>query len=279
MSQAPSAPLLSSSPLSSSALTNHILAIDGPAGAGKSTIAARMAARFGLLNIETGAMYRAFALKALAAGIALDDCSELVRLSQNTTIQLLPAETGNRVLLDSEDVTARLRTPDVSEAASRVSVHTPVRAWMVALQQELVTLTRSGTNAGANLETNLGANPETIYKTGHETILGIVMEGRDIGTVVFPEASLKIFLFASPEARTERRLAQGSPTLEEQAAIDAASLLAAIHERDERDRSRAESPLRQAEDSIAIDSTMLTLEQVTSRIEALITERWHLQPR
>lgn len=244
----------SSGPVPTGSEPNHILAIDGPAGAGKSTIAARMAKQFGLLNIETGAMYRAFALKALGAAIDLDNSEELTGLSHHTTIQLLPAESGNIVLLDSEDVTNQLRTPRISEAASRVSVHAPVRAWMVALQQAL----------GA-------VAPHTLAH-------GIVMEGRDIGTVVFPQASLKIFLSASPEARTERRLAQGGTGSETQEALDAAAVLAAIRERDDRDRSRVESPLRQAEDAIAIDSTSLTLDEVTSHIAALITERWHLDP-
>ena len=225
---------------------NRILAIDGPAGAGKSTIAARMAARFDLLNIETGAMYRAFAYKALATGTALDDTPALRRLSEQTAIQLLPATNGNTVLLDGADVTGSLRTTSISEAASRVSVHAPVRAWMVGLQQEL----------------------------GARVAGGIVMEGRDIGTAVFPQASLKVFLFASPEARTQRRLAQESP-----GAGNAAGLLAAMRERDERDRSRAESPLRAAEDAVTIDSTTLTLDQVASRIEKLVLERWRLESR
>ncbi len=223
---------------------NRILAIDGPAGAGKSTIAARMAARFGLLNLETGAMYRAFALQAMATGTALDDSEALTRLSERTTIDLLPGTGGNRVLLDGVDVSARLRTPEISAAASRVSVHGPVRAWMVRLQQAL--------GAGA--------------------ADGLVMEGRDIGTVVFPEASLKVFLSASAEARTERRLAQ------EQGG-DAGAVLAAIRERDERDRARAESPLRPAADAVTIDSTALSLDGVTARVEALVVERWGLQPR
>ncbi len=237
-------------PRQSPGSTNHILAIDGPAGAGKSTLAARMAERFSLLNIETGAMYRAFALKAVTLGIALDDAAALAHLSEQTTIELLPDAAGNRVLLDGDDVTARLRTRSISDGASRVSVHGPVRGWMVRLQQEL------GSRA-------LPAGTR-----------GIVMEGRDIGTVVFPEASLKIFLSATPEARTERRLAQehgGAPET-----LDRAALLAAMEKRDARDRSRAESPLRAADDAVQIDSTALTLDQVTARIEVLVRERWRL---
>ncbi len=237
MSGAPSA--------ASPAPTNRILAIDGPAGAGKSTIAARIADRFGLLNIESGAMYRAFALKALRTGTAVTDEAALDALARTTTIELLPAQTGNQVLLDRADVTTLLRTTEISEAASRVSVHPPIRHWMVALQQEL----------------------------GRSAPGGIVMEGRDIGTVVFPDASVKIFLSASPEARTERRLAQtGEPE---------AAVLAAIRERDARDTSRATSPLRPADDAITIDSTQLTLEEVVAEVATLVAERWQaaLSPR
>ena len=224
---------------------NRILAIDGPAGAGKSTVAVRMAQRFGLLNLETGAMYRAFAFKALRAGIGLEDIDTLTALSHETSIRLEPGVEGNRVLLDGEDVTPSLRTPDVTEAASRVSVHGPVRAWLVSLQQAM----------------------------GLAVPSGIVMEGRDIGTVVFPQASIKVFLEASPEARAERRLlqneAQPNPST-----TDPSTLLAAIRERDNRDRSRAESPLRAAEDAIHIDSTTLPLEAVIAQITTLVEERW-----
>ena len=238
---------------SGTAVPNRILAIDGPAGAGKSTLAARMAARFGLLNIETGAMYRAFALKVLRAGIAPEDENALRRLSEQTTIELLPAASGSCVLLDGEDVTPELRTRLIAEAASRVSVHKPVRAWMVRLQQEL----------GASV------SPDIAH--------GLVMEGRDIGTVVFPQASIKIFLSASAEARTERRLAQEKSSGTSPEALDRSALLAAMRERDERDRSRPEGPLQAAGDAVEIDSTALSLDAVTERIAGLILERWGLR--
>ena len=222
---------------------NRILAIDGPAGAGKSTVAARMAEQFGLLNIETGAMYRAFALKALSRGTALDDPSALTELSRGTAIELAP---GGRVLLDELDVTDRLRAPAVSVAASRVSVHAPVRAWLVRQQQAL----------GVSLPP--GAH-------------GLVMEGRDIGTVVFPEAGIKVFLHASPEARGERRLAQSGGT-----GATPQAVVEAIRERDERDSSRQASPLRPADDAVSIDSTALTLNEVVERVAALVRERWGL---
>ena len=223
---------------------NRILAIDGPAGAGKSTVAARMAARFGLVNLETGAMYRAFAWKALAHGADLDCEPALAPLTASTRIDLLPGPDGNRVVLDGEDVSGRLRTAEVAGAASRVSVHPSVRAWLVGLQQRM----------GAALPP--GAR-------------GVVMEGRDIGTVVFPEASIKIFLLASAEARAERRLLQED-------SLDRAATLRAIRARDARDAGRAASPLHPADDAVRIDSTALGLEDVVERVAALVRARWGL---
>lgn len=216
-----------------------IIAIDGPAGAGKSTLAARLASRFGLLNLETGAMYRAFALAALEKGVPFDESSDLERLMASTAIRLQSESGGNRVFLDGRDVTDRIRQSDVTEAASRVSVHPPIRRWMVAMQRKL----------GA-----MG---------------GVVMEGRDIGTEVFPSADVKIFLDASPERRGERRCQQlGSSQETQQEAV-----LREIKERDARDRTRVQSPLRPASDAVVIDSTSLTLEEVVARAEALVTER------
>jgi cytidylate kinase len=214
-----------------------IIAIDGPAGAGKSTVAARLAARFGLLNLETGAMYRAFALKVLEQHMDPTNADALEQLSASTIIRLEPTPSGNRVLLDGTDVTTRIRQPDVTQAASQVSVHPAIRRWMVDLQREL------------------GAKG------------GIVMEGRDIGTVVFPHADIKFFLDASPEARSERRYAQTGGVGSQEA------VLKEIRERDERDRTRAQSPLKPAPDAIVIDSTNLALDEVVARIEALVTAR------
>lgn len=214
-----------------------IVAIDGPAGAGKSTVAARLAAKFGLLNLESGAMYRAFALKALEKGIAPDNDAALEQLAAVTSIALKPTPSGNRVLLDGTDVTARVRDAAVTKAASQVSVHPAVRRWMVELQRSL----------------------------GEKG--GIVMEGRDIGTVVFPHADIKIFLDASPEARGERRYEQSGK------GASAAAILKEIRERDERDRSREQSPLKPAPDAVVIDSTHLTLEEVVGKATELITAR------
>jgi CMP/dCMP kinase len=216
-----------------------VVAIDGPAGAGKSTVAARIAARYGLLNLETGAMYRAFALKAIQTDSDLDDREELGRLAERTRIRLLPAALGNRVFLDEVDVTKRIREPDVTAAASRVSVHPGIRQWMVAMQRLL------------------GASN------------GIVMEGRDIGTKVFPNARIKIFLDAATEVRGQRRYQQNGPG----AAQHAESVLEQLRERDRRDRTRAESPLEAAPDAVIIDSTDLSLEEVVARVEEIINQR------
>jgi CMP/dCMP kinase len=213
-----------------------IVAIDGPAGAGKSTIARQLARHFGLLNLETGAMYRAFALKALRAALPLDDSGGLEALAAETSIRLEPGEEENRVLLDGEDVTGLIRNPTVTEAASRVSVFPAIRAWMVKLQQQL------------------GAQG------------GVVMEGRDIGTVVFPHAEVKIFLDAAPEVRGLRRYDQlgqmGGP--ESPAAPPPDEIIRDLRARDERDRNRADSPLKPAQDSVILDSTNLTLDQAVS---------------
>jgi cytidylate kinase len=216
-----------------------VVAIDGPAGAGKSTVAARIAARYGLLNLETGAMYRAFALKAIQTDSDLDDREELGRLAERTRIRLLPAALGNRVFLDEVEVTKRIREPDVTAAASRVSVHPGIRQWMVAMQRLL------------------GASN------------GIVMEGRDIGTKVFPHAQVKIFLDAATEVRGQRRYQQNGPG----AAQQAESVLEQLRERDRRDRTRAESPLEAAPDAVVIDSTHLSLEEVVAQVEAIINQR------
>jgi CMP/dCMP kinase len=218
-----------------------IVAIDGPAGAGKSTVARALAQRFGLLNLESGAMYRAFALKALAVGIATGDAAALERLAHQTDVRLEAGEAGNRVLLDGADVTEQLRTPAVTAAASEVSVHAAIRRWLVGLQQAL------------------GAQGN------------VVMEGRDIGTAVFPRAPVKIFLDASPERRGERRYEQNRETAV--ATQLPATVLEEIRERDRRDRTRKDSPLVPAPDAILIDSTDLTLEEVIERAAALVAAK------
>jgi cytidylate kinase len=234
-----------------------VIAIDGPAGAGKSTLAAHLARRFGFLNLETGAMYRALALKAIENDFSFDEEEPLLELAESTRIQLQPQADGNRVLLDGTDVSRRIREADVTSGASRVSVHPRLRAWMVEQQRAL------------------GAAG------------GVVMEGRDIGTAVFPDAEVKIFLDAAPEVRGNRRFRQVLPTetttarqtdgrqqpdaetAEEQRAAQQA-ILEEMRERDRRDRNRAESPLRPAADAVILDSTAMSLEEVLAQAEQIV---------
>ena len=233
-----------------------IIAIDGPAGAGKSTVARHIARHFRLLNLESGAMYRAFALKALRSKVALEDAGGLLALSGETSIHLEPGEQGNRVFLDGAEVTSQLREADVTDGASRVSVHPPIRAWMVRLQQEL------------------GASG------------GVVMEGRDIGTVVFPNADVKIFLDAAAEVRGLRRYEQigqigqigPAGAKEPSSSPEPDAVVRELRARDERDRSRADSPLKPANDAILLDSTHMTLEEAVAKAEAIVTEKLSISP-
>ena len=219
-----------------------IIAIDGPAGAGKSTIASRLARKLGYANLESGAMYRALALKAILWDQSLDDEAALLQLARSSRIALEPTSTGNRVLLDGEDVTQRVREADVTEAASRVSVHPKVREWMVARQREM------------------GA-------TG-----GVVMEGRDIGIKVFPDADVKIFLDADPVIREQRRLQQQNLR-----GAAAQATAAELRERDQRDRTRVASPLVAAPDAVILDSTRLSEDEVLARVEELVQQKLKMQ--
>jgi CMP/dCMP kinase len=215
-----------------------IIAIDGPAGAGKSTIAARLARKLGYVNLESGAMYRALALKAIETDTSFDDEAALVNLAEGLRIHLDPTITGNRTLLNGRDVSSRIRERDVTEAASRVSVHPKVREWMVAHQRAM--------GAGG----------------------GVIMEGRDIGTKVFPDADLKIFLDADPVVREQRRMEQQKI----HGAI-AANVAAELRERDHRDRTRAASPLVAAADAVVIDSTSLSENQVLAQVEERVENK------
>ena len=215
-----------------------VVAIDGPAGSGKSTIARRVAAKLGFLYIDTGAMYRAVGLWALRAEIPLDDMHRLEQLAIEASITLKsnPAE----VWLNGEEITELIRTPEVSDAASRASAVPGVRRALVAKQRKM------GAAGSA------------------------VMEGRDIGTVVFPDAAVKVFLDASPEVRAERRLKQLGEKGETPSSQDVTKDLG---ERDHRDRNRADSPLLQAPDAAFVDTSGLTLDEVEAAILKIVRDR------
>jgi CMP/dCMP kinase len=213
-----------------------IIAIDGPVGSGKSTLARRVADMLGFIYIDTGAMYRAVALKALRRGISLEESDALVALARNTRIDLRSEGAVQRVSLDGEDVTSAIRSPEVSQAASKVAVVSGVRQVLVAEQR------RAGEQGG------------------------VVMEGRDIGSVVFPDADLKIFLTASPEVRAERRWREHQQKGD---AIDLGRTLEEIHERDRRDRERSTSPLVRAKDSVVVDSTAMDSEEAARLVVML----------
>ncbi len=209
------------------------VAIDGPAGAGKSTLARRIADKLGYLYIDTGAMYRAVGLWAVRANVALSDMHRLEQLANEAHIEFVPGSSG--VLLNGEDVTDAIRAPEISDAASKVSLVPAVRRAMVAKQREI------GERAS------------------------VVMEGRDIGSVVFPDATVKIFLDAQPEVRVERRAGES---------LLAPEIIARqISERDQRDRTRPESPLVQAPDAVYVDTTGLSVDDVEAALLKIIRDR------
>lgn len=219
-----------------------IIAIDGPSGAGKSTLGKMLAKRLGLLYIDTGAMYRAVALAATDAGIDLEDKQKAAETAVKADIELKGEPDSLSVFLNGEDVSDRIRTLEIAQAASIVSTNSDVRKAMVDLQRRL----------------------------GEADPKGCVLEGRDIGSVVFPKADIKFFLTAKPDARARRRFeedqAKGRISSYEQT-------LAEINERDERDVSRSDSPLTIAEDAVVIDTSELDLTEVFDQMLAKVSER------
>ena len=213
-----------------------VVAIDGPAGAGKSTIARRVAERLGFTYIDSGAMYRAVALWALRRGVDPGDMHRVEQLAIAAEIELSPG----RIRLNGEDVTEAIRTPEVSGGASKVAGIPAVRRALVAKQRAM----------------------------GERT--SVVMEGRDIGTVVFPDADVKIFLDADPRERVRRRLQDVRAAGE---AIPESALAAQMKERDQRDSTRAAGPLAQAPDAAYLDSTSLTAEEVEEAILKIVRSR------
>jgi len=221
-----------------------IIAIDGPAGSGKSTTAREVARRLGFLYLDTGAMYRAVALAFLRGGVEPGNQTALVMLP-SVRLRLLPTDAGTVVQLGDEDVTAVIRSTEVTRMSSEVSALPPVREFMVAEQRRMV---REHQAEGR----------------------GVVVEGRDIGTVVFPEAELKVFLTASPEERARRRVAElreGGGRAEE------ALVRREMADRDRNDSSRAVSPLRPASDALMLDTTALSFEAQVDRIVSMARER------
>lgn len=217
-----------------------VVTIDGPAGAGKSTVARRLAAHLGYAFLDSGAIYRAVALASRRRGVDWGDEPAVAKVAAGLEVRFLPDAGMNRVLVDGEDVTQAIRTPEISDGASRVSAHPSVRAVLLDVQRRL------------------GA-------TGR-----VVAEGRDMGTVVFPDAGAKFFLTASPGERARRRAleltAAGRPA-------DPAEVLRDMQARDQRDSTRAAAPLRKSDDAVEIDSSTLTADQVVENMAAEVRAR------
>jgi len=219
-----------------------IVAIDGPAGAGKSTVSKILAVRLGFTLVDTGAIYRCVALKARRAGVAFDDEAGLGRLLAGLEVRFQMDEDKNRVFLDGVEVSEAIRTPENSLAASQVSSRPVVRDGLLELQRRLALAAERGA----------------------------ILEGRDIGTVVFPDADVKVFLFADPEIRAKRRFEELFQKGHEK---PVAEVLAEQNRRDKEDSEREVAPLKPAADAVRLDSTALPLSEVVARIEALVKAR------
>lgn len=217
-----------------------VVTIDGPAGAGKSTVAKQLAKRLGYRLLDTGAIYRAVALSAQRRAISWADAEACARIARDLDIRFDFVGEKNHVFLGDEDVSAAIRTPEVSQGASQVSAHPPVRAALLELQRRLA--------AGG----------------------GVVVEGRDTGTVVFPQAEAKFFLTATEEERARRRVAELAAT---GAAVDYDQTLREIRERDQRDASRDVAPMKPAPDAVLVDSSTQTIEQVVDSLASVVQAR------
>ena len=219
-----------------------IIAIDGPSGAGKGTVARTIAERLGYRHVDTGAMYRAVAWKAGHEGVDLDDAATVAAIAERAEFRL-----GARTMIDDHDVTQAIRTPEIDQAAAIVARHVPVRAALVARQRRL------------------GAAG------------GVVMEGRDIGSVVFPNADVKVFLDASPDERARRRA--GDPAhASSRAAVAVGTIAEALEARDRTDRTRAVSPLAQAPGAVYVDTTGVPIDQVVEQVMSLVRKVAEVSP-
>ena len=223
-------------------MARFVVAIDGGAGSGKSTTAKGVARRLNFFYIDTGAMYRAFTLKYLRSSSSKSGIDPKLtrRLLEDTTVDLRREDNDLKVYLDNEDVSTAIRTPEVSDFVSQVSAIAEVREWMVARQREVA--------EGKN----------------------VVCEGRDIGTVVFPDAQVKIFMVADVEVRTARRLKELG---EKQMDADEREVMENIRFRDKFDSERKHSPLRRADDAIVVDTTNLTIEEEIEQVKAIVEKR------
>ena len=215
------------------------IAIDGPSGAGKSSLAKRLAAELGYVYVDTGAMYRAIGLYTLRAGQNTKDAAAVAALLPDIHLDIRPGQGAQQILLNGEDVTETVRQEQVGMAASDVSAHPAVRAFLLETQRALA--------ARSN----------------------VLMDGRDIGTVVLPDATVKIFLTATPEARAQRRLAELQAKGQ---AADYANVLADIRLRDDQDTHRAVAPLRQAADAVLLDTSAIDLEESYALLKKTVLE-------
>lgn len=220
-----------------------IIAIDGPSGAGKSTLGRMIARSLNLLYMDTGAMYRAAALAVIESGVGLSDSESVIEVVGQAKIDLEGGPDSLRVMLDGRDVSSRIRTEEVTNASSVISTIPEVRRTLVRCQREM----------------------------GERAVRGVVLDGRDIGTVVFPHADVKFFLTAAPEERATRRFEEDRLKARDQTTFE--ETLADINTRDRRDSTRDDSPLRIADDAIVIDSTELSIEAVFERMMEAIRER------